>query len=198
MGTGLVYGGEGPERGQDERAELRPASPYAASKAAADLASYQYVRSAGLDIVRARPFNQVGPRQSPDYAVAHFAQQIAEVERGRRPPLLETGNLAARRDLTDVRDAARAYRLLLERGRAGEAYNVGTGRAPSVGEVLDRLLARAKMKVEVRPRADLVRTAETDILRADPGKLVRETGWVPRIPLEQSLSDILEYWRRRP
>jgi GDP-4-dehydro-6-deoxy-D-mannose reductase len=198
VGSGLVYGdGENPEQAQDERCSLRPASPYAASKAAADLASYQYTRSPGLDIVRVRPFNHIGPRQSLGFAVPDWARQLAAVERGRQPPLLETGDLSPRRDLTDVRDVVRAYRLLAERGRTGEAYNVGTGQAPSMREVLDRLLALTRVQVEVRRRADLVRTAETNVVRADPSRLVRETGWAPAFTLEQSLADILEFWRQR-
>ncbi|HXG12783.1 MAG TPA: GDP-mannose 4,6-dehydratase [Gemmataceae bacterium] len=198
VGSGLVYGdGEGPAQPQDERCPLRPASPYAASKAAADLAAYQYTRAPGLDIVRVRPFNHCGPRQSPEYAVAHFAQQIAAIERGRRPPLLETGDLSPRRDLTDVRDVVRAYRLLAEHGRTGEVYNVGTGRTWSMREVLDCLLALAKVAVEVRPRPDLARAAETHTAWADPSQLVRATGWSPAWTLEQSLADILAYWRQR-
>jgi GDP-4-dehydro-6-deoxy-D-mannose reductase len=197
VGSGQVYGEcESPEQALDEDRPLRPANPYAASKAAADLVSYQYAR-AGLDVVIARPFNHIGPRQSPAYAVAHFARQLAEVERGQCPPLLETGNLSPRRDLTDVRDVVRAYRLLLQCGRAGAAYNVGTGEAPSMREVLDRLLALSPARVEVRQRADLVRAGETSVLRADPSRLRRETGWVPAFRLEQSLTDILEYWRQR-
>jgi GDP-4-dehydro-6-deoxy-D-mannose reductase len=112
--------------------------------------------------------------------------------------VLETGNLHPRRDLTDVRDVARAYRLLLQRGRTGEAYNVGTGQAHSMQEVVDRLLALARVRVEVRQRGDLVRAAETNVVRADPSKLCRETGWAPAFGLEQSLADTLDYWRHRP
>src|SRR5438309_1980118 len=140
-------------------------------KAAADLVSYQYTVSAGLDIVRVRPFNHIGPRQSPDFAVAHFAQQIAAIERGARPPMLETGDLRPRRDLTDVRDMARAYILLLERGRTGEAYNAGTGMAQAMQEVLDQLLSLARIKIETRQQAGLLRVAETKVVRANAARL---------------------------
>jgi GDP-4-dehydro-6-deoxy-D-mannose reductase len=117
VSTGLVYGDpDGPEQAFDESAALKPASPYAASKAAADLLSYQYTRSPGLDIVRARLFNQIGPRQPTDYAVPNFARQIAAAEAGKQPPVVETGDLSSQRDLTDVRDMAAALRLLIERG----------------------------------------------------------------------------------
>lgn len=196
VGSGLIYGDpETPDQAYDERSPLRPASPYAASKAAADLASYQYARSAGLHIVRARPFNHIGPRQSADYAVANFARQIAAIEQGRQPPLLETGNLSSRRDLTDVRDTVRAYLLLLQRGRSGEAYNIGTGQANSMQTILDRLLALSGVRVEVRPRAELLRPTDTAAVRADAGKLRQETGWSAAYSLDQTLADTLTYWR---
>ncbi len=140
VGSGLIYG-EPEVSGacQSEASILRPVSPYAASKAAADLACFQMTRSPGLDIVRARPFNHVGPGQTPDYAIAHFAQQIAEIEAGRRPPILETGSLEAQRDLLDVRDMVSAYRILMEKGRTGEAYNIGSGAAVSMQFVVDSL-----------------------------------------------------------
>jgi GDP-4-dehydro-6-deoxy-D-mannose reductase len=193
VGSGMIYGDA--EQAHDERAELRPASPYAASKAAADLASFQYTCTAGLDIVRARPFNHIGPRQSPQFAVANFARQIAAIEQGRQPPVLETGNLAPQRDLTDVRDIVQAYLLLMERGQTGEAYNVGSGALHAMQDILQRLLARARVKIEVRQSAGLVRTTETKAAQADASRLQRATGWTPRYTLEQTLADILAYWR---
>jgi GDP-4-dehydro-6-deoxy-D-mannose reductase len=174
---------------------LRPDNPYAASKAAADLLSYQYTRHPGLDIVRVRPFNHIGPRQSPQFAVPSFARQLVAIERGRQSPVLETGNLQPCRDLTDVRDIAAAYMLLMERGRGGEAYNVGSGQTHSMQSVLDRLLALSGVSVEVRSKASLIRTTDTAVVRADAGKLRRETGWQPRFTLDQTLRDVLAYWR---
>src|SRR5262249_1069080 len=153
-----------------EGCPLRPTSPYAASKAAADLLGYQVWRGNGLEVIRARPFNHIGPRQSPQFAVAHFARQLVEVERGRRPPVLETGDLSPQRDLTDVRDTVAAYVLLMERGRPGEAYNVGSGRTWAMQIVLDRLVALSGLTVEVRRRADLVRPAELAAPCADTTK----------------------------
>lgn len=196
IGSGQVYGDPvNPDEVYDENSPLRPVSPYAASKAAADLASYQYTQAPGLHIVRARPLNHIGPRQSPQYAAAHFAQQIAAIELGQQPPLVETGNLSPCRDLTDVRDVVQAYLLLLEKGRSGEVYNVGTGAVYSMQEVLDRLLTLARARVEVRPRAEEMRAGEVTALRTDAGKLRRETGWAPRYCLEQTLQDTLDYWR---
>jgi GDP-4-dehydro-6-deoxy-D-mannose reductase len=201
IGSGLVYGdSENGDRPQDERCLLCPSSPYASSKAAADLASYQYTRAPGLDIVRVRPFNHIGPGQSPDFAIAHFAQQIAAIEKS--PPAaraeltyLQTGNLSPQRDFTDVRDMVRAYMLLMEHGRKGEAYNVGSGEVHGMQELLDQLLSLSGAKIQVRQEAGLVRAAETNIVRADPSKLRRETGWQSRFPLRQTLADILDYWR---
>ncbi len=198
VGSGLIYGDpETPDQAHDEGQPLRPTTPYSVSKAAADLLSYQVTRAPGLAVVRARPFNHVGPRQSPGFALAHFAKQLAAVELGQQPSVLETGNLTPRRDLTDVRDMVQAYLLLMERGRVGEAYNIGTGQTYSMQEVLDRLLRLAPVRVEVRQRADLVRAAETPAVRADAGRLRRETGWAPRHTLEQTLADMLAYWRAR-
>jgi GDP-4-dehydro-6-deoxy-D-mannose reductase len=197
VGSGLVYGDASAEgQAHDECAPLRPASPYATSKAAADLLSYQYTRAPGLDIVRVRPFNHIGPRQSPQYAVAHFAQQVAAIEHGRQPPLLESGNLSPRRDLTDVRDMVRAYLLLMERGATSEVYNAGTGGDYSMQEVLDRLLALARVPITVQQQAGLVRATETNVVRADVTRLRQATGWEPRYSLEETLMDTLNYWRQ--
>lgn len=196
VGSGLVYGDtDAFEPGPDETAPFRPLSPYAASKAAADLVGYQFARAAGLDIIRVRPFNHIGPRQAPVYAVAHFAQQIAATELGHRPPLLETGNLTPRRDLTDVRDMVRAYKLIMERGISGSAYNAGTGEAHSMQEVVDHLLSIARVKIEVRQAADLVRSTETNVVCANAAKLRQQTGWSPRYSFHQTLADILAYFR---
>jgi GDP-4-dehydro-6-deoxy-D-mannose reductase len=196
VGSGLIYGDpEFADQAFDERALLQPTTPYGASKAAADLMSYQYTRTSSLEIVRARPFNHLGPRQSADFAVAHFARQIAAIEKGRQPPLLETGNLSPRRDLTDVRDVARAYILLMDKGRSGEAYNIGSETTWSMQEIVERLLALSGSRVEVRQRADLVRSKESAHTRADTTKLRHNTGWTPLFTLEQSLAHTLDYWR---
>jgi GDP-4-dehydro-6-deoxy-D-mannose reductase len=197
VGSGLVYGQAcDSDQPVSEESLLRPDTPYAASKAAADLACFQYTCAPGLDIVRARPFNHIGPHQSPEFAIANFARQVAAIERGELPPLLETGNLDSRRDLTDVRDVIDAYMLLMEHGRKGEAYNIAAGRSLPMRAVLDELLRLAGLKVEVRRRADLLRPAEPGTVRVDTGKLRRETGWAPRHSLEETLRDVLQAWRR--
>lgn len=197
VSTGLVYGEpDDPDGACTEATTLKPATPYAVSKAAADLLSYQYTRNPGLDIVRVRVFNQIGPRQAADYAVANFSRQIAAAEGGRQQPVIETGDLTARRDITDVRDVVAAFPLLLQSGRIGEAYNAGRGQTYAIQELLDRLLGMSRVKLEVRQKPEPGRKADTAVTRADAGKLFRATGWQPLIPLEQTLADILNYWRR--
>ena len=198
VGSGLVYGeGATHADGCSETDLLLPDNPYAASKAAADLVSYQYSRYPGLDIVRARPFNHIGPHQLPQFAVSSFARQLAAIERGRQAPVLETGNLQPRRDLTDVRDVVAAYMLLMERGRTGEVYNVGSGQSYAMQFVLERLIALSGVAVEVRQQAKLLRATDAAIVRANAGKLRRETGWSPRFGLDQTLTDLLTYWREQ-
>ncbi|MGL4549876.1 MAG: GDP-mannose 4,6-dehydratase, partial [Gemmataceae bacterium] len=199
VGSGLVYGQPAdPATPVHEGTELRPDTPYSASKAAADLAAFAAWRAHGLDVVRARPFNHTGPHQSPEFAVPSFARQLVAIERGESPAVLEVGDLSAQRDLSDVRDVAAAYLLLMDRGRAGEAYNVASGVSTPMREVLDRLVALAGLRVEVRTRADLLRPAEQTAVRVDAGKLRRETGWQPCYTLERTLQDTLDAWRRGP
>jgi GDP-4-dehydro-6-deoxy-D-mannose reductase len=196
VGSGMIYGD--PEKSGEALSEvcpLRPTSPYGASKAAADLMSYQYFHAHGLPIVRARPFNHIGPRQSPEFAVAHFAKQIAAISLGQRPSVLETGNLEPRRDVTDVRDMVRAYTALMEKGRPGEAYNIGKGETISMQEIVDQLIRFSRVTVEVRQRPDLVRARESPVVFADASKLRAEIGWRPIYSLEQTLTDTLNDWR---
>jgi GDP-4-dehydro-6-deoxy-D-mannose reductase len=198
VGSGLVYGDSASGAdGCTENDLLRPESPYAASKAAADLVSYQYTRYPGLDILRVRPFNHLGPRQAPQFAVSNFARQLAAIERGRQPPILQTGNLQPSRDLTDVRDVVAAYMLAMEQGRSGEVYNVGSGQSYAMQAVLERLTALSGVSVEVRQTASLLRAADAANIRANADKLRCDTGWSPRFSLDQTLTDLLAYWRER-
>jgi len=199
VGSGLVYGHPDElNHAHTENCPLLPANPYASSKSAADLMSYQYTRFPGLDIVRARPFNHIGPRQSSQFAVAHFAKQIAAIERGEQAPVLETGNLSAMRDFTDVRDVVRAYVLLAQRGETGEVYNIATGAAHSMQEVVDRLLELARCPIRVSPQPRLMRAVEMATVRGDSSKLSAQTGWEPAFSFDQTLEDTLSAWRQRP
>lgn len=189
--SGLIYGQHDGDAPLDETTLLQPDTPYAASKAAADLAAYQHAR-AGLDIVRARPFNHIGPYQSPDFAIPSFARQLAAAVRGEAPPVIETGDLSPQRDLSDVRDVVAAYVALMERGRAGEAYNIASGDSRSMGDVLQRLIDLAGLRVEVRQRPDLLRPTEPRAVRVNAEKIRREAGWRPCYALEQTLKDLLD------
>ncbi len=196
VSSALIYGDSGVSgHPLDEETPLRPNSPYGASKAAADLVSYQYSRSHALDIVRVRPFNHIGPRQSPQFAVGNFARQLALIQLGKQPPTLETGDLSACRDLSDVRDIAAAYLLVMEKGRTGEAYNVASGRSCSMQQVLDQLVVLAGIPVEVRRRSDLLRAADPSQVVASIDKIQHEIGWHPSYSLVHTLKDTLEYWR---
>jgi GDP-4-dehydro-6-deoxy-D-mannose reductase len=199
VSTGLIYGEPDPPGDScDERTTLKPASPYAASKAAADVMSYQYARSPGLDIVRVRLFNQIGPRQSADFAVPNFARQIAAAERSGKAAEIVTGDLSAQRDFTDVRDVVAAFPLVLERGVRGEAYNAARGEAYRIQDLLDRLVAQARVPISVKQTIEPGRKSDTSVTRADARKLRTATGWQPRVPIERSLTDVLDYWRAQP
>jgi GDP-4-dehydro-6-deoxy-D-mannose reductase len=191
---GLVMPDELPIR---ETNPLRPLSPYAVSKVGQDLLGYQYWMSWKLDCVRTRGFNHEGPRRGPVFVASDFAKQIADIEKGRKPAVISVGNLEARRDFTDVRDMVRAYWLALEKCEPGEVYNIATGSAWSIRKVLDHLLSLTKTKIEVRQDPARLRPSDVPVLIGDNTKFVRATGWSPTIPFEQTLRDMLEYWRAR-
>ncbi|MCD6524991.1 MAG: GDP-mannose 4,6-dehydratase [Thermococcus sp.] len=178
-----------------EAAPVRPVDPYGVSKASAGMLAYQYYKSFGMSIVQARAFNHIGPRQSPDFAIPSFAKQIAEIEVGISPPKISVGDLSAKRDFTDVRDVVNAYWRLVQRGVPGEVYNICSGRAVAIREVLERLLAMSPADVEIVKDSALLRPSDIPILVGDCSRLTAATGWAPRIPLEQTLKDVLEYWR---
>ena len=187
-----VYGAVGADQlpvGED--APLRPVSPYAASKAAAELVAVQAHLGRDTDVVRVRPFNHAGPGQAPTFAVPAFARRIVAAHR-EGAAVLRVGNLSARRDIVDVRDVVRAYRLLVERGTAGEAYNVCTGRSVEVAELVRRMLdlAGADLRLEVDP--DLLRPVDVPELRGNPARVRGATGWEPEVPLDDTLRAVLD------
>jgi GDP-4-dehydro-6-deoxy-D-mannose reductase len=159
------------------------------------LLALQYHLSHNLDVIRARAFNHLGPRQSPQFVAANFARQIAEAEVGLREPTVRVGNLQAERDFTDVTDVVRAYALLMEKGRSGEAYNVASGRARSVQSVLDILMSMSSVEVHVRQDPERMRPSDVPIVYGNSAKLQNDTGWRPTVPFEESLRRVLVYWR---
>jgi GDP-4-dehydro-6-deoxy-D-mannose reductase len=191
VGSAEVYGHVTPDQlPVGETAPVRPVSPYAASKAAAEIVALQAHLGHGLDVVQVRSFNHVGPGQSPDFVVPALARRVAEAAAsGSRS--IRVGNLEPRRDFTDVRDVVRAYRLLVEKGVAGEIYNVCSGHDVSVGELANRLARLAGVELELVPDPDLVRPVDVPVLRGDPAKLVAATAWRPELSLDQTLSEML-------
>jgi GDP-4-dehydro-6-deoxy-D-mannose reductase len=179
----------------DEETPLRPDNPYGVSKVAQDILGLQYHLSHGLDIIRVRPFNHIGPRQSPVFVASSFARQIAWIEAGLSEPVIKVGNLEARRDFTDVIDVMQAYALLVEQGQAGEAYNIGTGQAYSIQYLLDTLLGYTNLSIKIEQEPDRMRPSDISIIYADNSKLRATTGWEPTISFENSLRRVLDYWR---
>jgi len=174
----------------------RPHSPYGASKQAAEVLAMQAHRAHGLDVVVVRPFNHIGPGQSPRFAAPAFATQIASAELAGGGEILH-GDLSARRDMTDVRDVVRAYRLIAERGEPGEVYNVCRGDAIAMADLLDGLLDRATVPVTTAVDPARLRPVELPVLEGSNAKLAAATGWTPQIPLARSLADILDDARER-
>ena len=174
---------------------LLPSSPYGVSKLAQELLAARACHDgAGTRIARA--FNHVGPRQGPSFAASGFARQIAEIEAGRGEPEIVVGNLEAKREITDVRDTVRAYRAILERGQPGRPYNVCSGRAIAIGEIVEHLVVRSRVPVRIRVDPARFRPNDLPLVEGDPTRIRDELGWTPEIPLEQTLDDVLEYWRR--
>lgn len=180
-----------------EDTPLRPLNAYALSKVAQDLMGLQYHLTHHLDVIRVRPFNHIGPRQGLGFVAPDFCKQIAEVELGLRPAAIEVGNLAARRDFSDVRDVVRAYVQLVLRGESGQVYNIGAGRSHSIQELLDCLLAMSRVRITVRQDPERMRPSDMPEIVCDSSRIRERTGWKPGIPFEQSLEDILAYWRQR-
>jgi GDP-4-dehydro-6-deoxy-D-mannose reductase len=193
VSSGQIY--EASEGPIDEDAPLCPSNPYGLSKLAQDQLARRAAADEGLDVVVARPFNHIGPRQQPGYAVASFARQIARIELGLAPPELHVGNLEARRDITDVRDVVRAYSCIMDGAPAGRAYNVCSGRAWRMGDVLDELLRLSPADIRVEIDRSRLRPRDASTVRGDASRIRSELGWIPVIPVEHTLRDTLSWWR---
>ena len=197
IGSGEEYGhilpGETPI---SERNTPRPGNIYAATKACQNMIGAIYAKAYQMPIMMVRAFNHIGPNQSPLFVVADFCRQVAEIEAEMRPPVIHVGNLAARRDFTDVRDVVRAYALLIQKGQPGETYNVGSSHAVSIEEVLTRILSLSARQIQVSVDSDRLRPVDIPIIEADITKLREVTNWTPAIPLQQTLEETLNYWRQ--
>jgi GDP-4-dehydro-6-deoxy-D-mannose reductase len=197
VGSSEEYGLVGPEDLPiDEDTPLRPMSPYALSKVAQDLMGLQYHLTHKVHVVRVRPFNHIGPRQSVGFVAPDFASQIAAAELGLQRAAIKVGNLDARRDFSDVRDVVRAYVMLITEGEPGQVYNVGAGASRSIQELLDTLLAMSRVPIEVEQDPQRMRPSDVPDAVCDASRIRDRTGWQVTISFEQSLQDILDYWRQ--
>lgn len=174
---------------------VRPGNIYAATKACQNMIGNIYAKAYDMDIMMVRAFNHIGPTQAPMFVVADFCRQVAEIEKGLREPVMYVGNLSAERDFTDVRDVVRAYALLVQKGKAGETYNVGSGHAVSIQEILDLILSLSGSEIRVEVDSNKLRPVDVPIIEADTGKLKAATGWEQTIPLRQTIEETLDYWR---
>lgn len=198
IGSGEEYGHIAPgETPITEQNMVRPGNIYAATKVCQNLIGKIYVDAYQMDMMSVRAFNHIGPNQAPMFVVADFCKQVADIEAGLKEPVIRVGNLSAQRDFTDVRDVVRAYSMLMKHGKAGETYNVGSGHAVEINEILNKVLelSEAEIKVEVDP--EKLRPVDVPIIEADTAKLRECTGWQKEISLEQTLEETLNYWRRK-
>ena len=193
-----VYGFLSPtEKPLREEDSFHVVNPYAFTKVSGEILSKFYVQIENLDVVIARSFPHTGPGQSPDFVCSDWASQIARIEKGLAEPVIKVGNLSMKRDFTDVREVVRAYILLMKKGRRGEIYNVCSGRAVSLREILDILLSLSSQKIKVKVDSSKLRKADISFLLGGNQKIREQTSWEPKIPLRQTLHDLLEYWRKR-
>jgi GDP-4-dehydro-6-deoxy-D-mannose reductase len=196
--------GSGEEYGRVKESEipiiedntLRPGNLYAVTKACQNMIGSIYAQAYGLSVIMVRAFNHIGPNQTPMFVVADFCKQVAEIELGVREPVILVGNLAARRDFTDVRDVVRAYVLLIRNGMPGESYNVGSGHAISIQKILDKIIQFSKVPVSVEIDAGKMRPLDVPLIEADITKIKECTGWISQISLETTLIETLDFWRK--
>lgn len=196
--------GSGEEYGHVRREEvpirednaLRPGNIYAATKACQNMLGQIYASAYGMDIMMVRAFNHVGPKQAPLFVVSDFCKQVAEIEKGMKEPVIKVGNLSAKRDFSDVRDVVRGYVSLMEHGSPGELYNIGSGRAVSIQEILDMILSLSDKKIKVEVDSTRLRPVDVPIIEADICKLTECTNWKTEIPLTQTIKETLDDWRK--
>ena len=193
-GSAMIYRSSAEPISED--APVQPSNPYGLSKLAQERLALRAMEN-GLDVRVGRAFNHIGPRQDPSFAASGFARQIAELEAGRRPAEIVVGNLDARREATHVCDTVRAYHAIVERGAPGRPYNVASGQTWAVGEILERLIAKAQVTVEVRVDPLRLRPNDVPVLAGNPARIRNEVGWTPAIDLDRTLDDVLDYWRNQ-
>lgn len=195
VSTAQVYGAS--DQPLTEKSAVSPDNPYAGSKAMAEMLRISFREAKGGGIITARSFNHTGSGQLDTFVLPSIAKQFAEIEIASRPPKLTVGNIDVKRDFTDVRDVVQAYRALLEKGRAGEVYNVCSGVGVRLSEVIKQFQAVCKTVVTVEVDPALLRPGETPVVVGDLTKIRKETGWSPQIPIEKTIVDLMDYWRKK-
>lgn len=198
IGSGEEYGhikeGDTPIH---EETILRPGNIYAATKACQNMIGSIYAKAYDMEMILVRAFNHVGPGQAPLFVVSDFCKQAAEIEAGLKEPVIRVGNLSAMRDFTDVRDVVRAYALLVQNGKAGETYNVGSGKARAIQDILDMIVGMSKADIKVEVDPNKLRPVDVPIIEADISRITTITGWYPKIEISQTIRETLEYWRNQ-
>lgn len=198
ISSGEIYGAQTfSDTPPDEDAPLCPSNPYSVSKVTQDMLGLQYFLSHKMPIMRARPFNHLGPGQRTGFVAPDFALQIAQIEAGMKPPLIHVGSLSAERDFTDVRDIVRAYRLIMERGNPGEAYNIASGKCITIRYLLDVMLSYSTAQIRIETDTARLRPGKDNRSWGDASRLRRVTGWEPLIPIEQTIYDVLKEYRQQ-
>ena len=196
IGSGEEYGhirpGETPIR---EDNLLRPGNIYAATKACQNMIGSIYAQAYDMQMMMVRSFNHIGPGQAPMFVVSDFCKQVAEIAKGLREPVMYVGNLAAKRDFTDVRDVVKAYVGLIQQGVPGETYNMGSGHAVEIRKILDMIISLSEKEIRVEIDPNKIRPVDVPIIEADITKIHELTGWKPQIELNQTIRDTLDYWR---
>jgi GDP-D-mannose dehydratase len=196
IGSGEEYGYIKPEETPiPEDNLLRPGNIYAATKACQNMIGGIYAKAYDMDLMMVRAFNHIGPGQAPLFVVSDFCKQVAEIEKGIREPVIMVGNLAAKRDFTDVRDVVKAYVKLIKQGSPGETYNVGSGSAQEIRQILEKVIAMSDVDIKVETDPNKIRPVDVPIIEADITKLNTLTGWKPEISVEQTICETLDYWR---
>lgn len=196
IGSGEEYGHIQPgETPIVETNLLRPGNIYAATKACQNMIGSIYSKAYDMELIMVRAFNHIGPGQAPMFVVSDFCKQVVEIEKGLREPIMKVGNLAAKRDFTDVRDVVRAYVMLVQAGVPGETYNIGSGNAQEIRSILDLIISMSDAEVQVETDPNKLRPVDVPIIEADISKIHVLTGWKPEISIEQTIRETLDYWR---
>lgn len=195
IGSSEEYGITNGDKYINEDAPLNALNPYGISKVTQERIALMYKDTFGIDVLMVRAFNHIGPRQQLGFVLPDFANQIAKIEKFDVEPVLYVGNLKAERDFTDVRDVVRGYRLLLEKGKSGEVYNIGSGYSYSIEKLLDKLVMKSSKNIEIRVNNQMLRPKDTPTIICDNSKIKNSIGWEPEINIDETLEDVLQYWR---